>query len=294
MVVPLVALIVVDLFTVGTRSTNYLPDTPENRVQLDPTLQTYITDENVIRWRVDGAAGLQGDGVYFRIPDIYGTGPFTLASMELLRQIPVDRFWEVLSVRYITTIDAVPASSNLSLLAYGRNPTGEEFQTLELLDPRPMGQLVYDYRQAEGNAEFARQIMSDPRINLREMAVTLYPLPFELPVERPDVSRVDSFEFLQPEHVVMRVSTGADALLTVSMVNYPGWQAEVNGQPTEIVDVYAGLIGIPLRAGENQEVVLRFQPTSLRNGALISVVTLIGMIGAGIFLFQAHRRRNAR
>jgi hypothetical protein len=293
LVIPLVALLVVDLFTIGSRSTNYVPDTPENRVQLDNSLQPYITDENNIRWRVDGASGLQGDGVYHRISDIYGTGPFTLASMELLRQIPVDRFWEVLSVRYITSIDPVPETIPLSLLAYGRNPSGEEFQVLEILDPRPMAQLVYDYRHAEGSAEFARQIMSDPRIDLREMAVTVNPLPFELPVDHPEVSRIDSFEYLQPEHLVTRVSTGADALLTVSMVNYPGWQAEVNGQPVEIVDVYAGLIGIPLRAGEDQEVILLFRPTSLRNGALISGITMIGILGVGIYLLQYNRRRKS-
>jgi hypothetical protein len=278
---------------IASRSTNYVPDTPENRVQLDNSLQPYITDENNIRWRVDGASGLQGDGVYHRISDIYGTGPFTLASMELLRQIPVDRFWEVLSVRYITSIDPVPETIPLSLLAYGRNPSGEEFQVLEILDPRPMAQLVYDYRHAEGSAEFARQIMSDPRIDLREMAVTVNPLPFELPVDHPEVSRIDSFEYLQPEHLVTRVSTGADALLTVSMVNYPGWQAEVNGQPVEIVDVYAGLIGIPLRAGEDQEVILLFRPTSLRNGALISGITMIGILGVGIYLLQYNRRRKS-
>ncbi len=291
--VTLIALIVVDLFTVGTHSTNYVTDTPENRVQLDPTLADFVTDENDIRWRVDGAVGLQGDAVYFRIPDIYGTGPFTLASTELLRQIPVDRFWEVLSVRYATTIDTLPDNTPLELLAYGRSPSGEEFELVELADPRPVAHLVYDYRQAEGSAEFARQIMSDPRINLRQMAVTLFPLPFELPVERPDVSRIDQFEYLQPEHLVMRVSTGANALLTVSMVNYPGWTAEVNGQPVEIVDTYAGLIGIPLHAGENQAVTLRFQPQSLTLGILISGMTLILMLLAGIGGFTYQRRRNS-
>jgi hypothetical protein len=291
LVLPLIALIVVDLFTIGTRSANYVLDTAENRVRLDPSLASYVTDENDIRWRVDGAAGLQGDGVYFRIPDIYGTGPFTLASMELLRQIPVDRFWEVLSVRYVTSIDPVPETVPMSLLAYGRNESDEEFQVLEILEPRPIAHLVYDYRQADGNSEFARQIISDPRIDLREMAVTLYPPPFELPVERPEISSVDEFKYLQPEHLVMRVSTGADALLTLSMVNYPGWQAEVNGQPVEIVNVYAGLIGIPLRAGQNQNVVLRFQPTSLLNGTLITGATVIVIVGIGIILFSNARRQ---
>ena len=291
LILPLIALIVVDLFTVGTRSPNYVSDIPENSVQLDPSLVDFVTDEKDVRWRVDGAVGLQGDAVYFRIPDIYGTGPFTLASTELLRQIPVDRFWEVLSVRYATTIDALPENIPLELLAYGRNPSGQEFELVELTDPRPIAHLVYDYRHGEGSAEFARQIMSDPRIDLREMAVTRFPLPFELPADRPEVSRIDHFEYQQPEHLVIRVSTGADALLTLSMVNYPGWYAEVSGQPVEIVDTYAGLIGIPLRAGEDQEVVLRFQPQSLTLGALISGVTLILSVLAGVLAFT-YRQRN--
>lgn len=292
LVVPLIALIVVDLFTIGTRSTNYVADTNESRVQLDPSLTSLVIDETDIHWRVDGAAGLQGDGVYFRIPDIYGTGPLTLASTELLRQIPVDRFWEVLSVRYATVVDVVPDTLPLALLAYGRNAFGEAFELVELLEPRPIAHLVYDDRQAEGSAEFARQIMSDPRIDLREIAVTLYPLPFELPDERPEVSRIDQFEYLQPEHLVLQVSTGANALLTLSMVNYPGWSAEVNRQAVQIVDTYAGLIGIPLHAGEDQEVVLRFQPASVRNGALITGATLVVICIAGIILFWNVRKRD--
>ncbi|MFQ3645447.1 MAG: hypothetical protein SNJ80_00820, partial [Anaerolinea sp.] len=99
----LLALIVVDLFTINTQQTGYQPDRPEHRVQLAEPLADLPTAPNDIRWRVDGAAGLQGYGTLFRIPDIYGTGPFTLASTEALRTIPVDRFWEVLSVRYVTT-----------------------------------------------------------------------------------------------------------------------------------------------------------------------------------------------
>jgi hypothetical protein len=286
----LILLIVVDLFTIGTRSENYEPDTPDNRVQLSEPLQNLPTPPQQIEWRVDGAASLQGYGVYFRIPDVYGTGPFTLASIEELRKIPVHRFWEVLSVRYATTSDSPPPDVPLNLLAYGSNYEGEQYELLELLDPRPMAHLVYDYRHAEGSAEFARQIMSDPRIDLREMAITLFPLPFELPVERPEVSRVDGFQMVTPERIEMTVSTEAEALLTLSIPNYPGWQATVNEQGVEIADVYAGLMGIPIRAGEDQSVVFTFAPQSVVIGAILSGITFVITV-SGLFITASRRSR---
>jgi hypothetical protein len=289
-ILPLLVLVVIDLFTVGTRSENFQPDRPENRVPLAEALSPLrVPDPQELRWRVDGAVGLQGYGTYFRIPDIYGTGPFWLNSIEQLRQIPVDRYWEVLSVRYVTLVDAPPENAPLNMTAMGQNPEGAYFNLFELSDPRPLAHLVYDYRHAEGSPEFARLIMADARVNLREMAVTLEPLPFELPVDRPEISRVDDFRVVTPEQFEMSVSTGADALLTFAIPRYPGWRAYVDGVEVGTVDVYAGLIGVPIRAGENQQVQLRFLPDSLLLGGLISGLTLLGVIGLTLFTIRRLR-----
>jgi uncharacterized membrane protein YfhO len=120
------------------------------------------------------------------------------------------------------------------------------------------------------------------------MAVLLKPLPFELPTERPDISNVEDFRMLSPERLEMTVSTDTDALLTVSIINYPGWSATVNGKAVDVYDNYAGLIGIPIRAGRDQEVILSFDSPSLKQGRLISLVSLVVMIGIaiGAALFQ--------
>ena len=288
---PLLLLIVIDLFTIGTRSENYLPDVPENRVELLPALEDLQVEPTDLRWRVDGAASLQGNGALFYVPDIYGTGPFSLATIEELRQIPVDRFWEVLSVRYVTALDEPPATVDLELLAYDANYTDDEYRLFEIQDPRPLAYLVYDYRDAQGSPEFARQVMSDSRVDLREMAVTLDPLPFDLPAERPEVSEIADFQFVTPEHIEMTVSSGADVLLTIAIVNYPGWRAYINDEPVEIVDTYAGLIGVPIRAGEEQHVRLEFVPDSVRLGGIITVLTLVMVFGSSIWVFI--RRKEA-
>lgn len=271
----LLALIVVDLFTINTQQTGYQPDRPEHRVQLAEPLADLPTAPHDIRWRVDGAAGLQGYGTLFRIPDIYGTGPFTLASVEALRTIPVDRFWEVLSVRYVTTSDKMPEGVAAQLVGEGVNYDGQPYQVYELLAPRPLAHLVYDTRDAGGNAEFARQIMADSRVNLREMAITLHPLSVQLPVERPTLSAVDDLQIITPERWEMTASTGAPALLTLSLVYYPGWEATLNGQPAPLLDVNGGLMGLLLPAGDNQQVTLTYRPFSVALGAGISALALL-------------------
>ncbi len=284
----LVALVVVDLFTFGARSENFVPDTPASRVQPPPLLE-YVPVPDEIAWRIDGAAGLEGYGTLFRLPDIYGTGPLVLDSVERLRQIPVDRFWEVLAVRYVTLAEGVPMPEGVpfELVAMYTNYSGQPYILVELTDPRPWVHLIYDYRSS-GGAEFARQIMADPSIDLREVAVTRDPLPIDLPGERPADSRV-AFRWVTPERLEMTVSTRENALLTVAMPNYPGWRAVVNGKRVPVVDTYAGLIGIPIAAGEDQAVRLEFAPQTVMVGGAVSVATLLG-VGIAAVAFAARRR----
>lgn len=278
-------LLAADLLTVGTRNGNYVP-APLAAPITPPEAADRLTPDGPVLWRVDGAMALEGYGTYWRIPDIYGTGPFTLASIDALRTIPVDRFWEVLAVRYASVPQDVtlPESVPLELLAYGASPSGQPYQLLELTDPRPLAWPVYDYREASGSAEFARQIMSDPAVDLREMAVTLYPLPVDLPGERPDGVSV-TIERPHPEHLRVVLDTPENTLLTVAIVNYPGWQATVDGEPVPIVDTYAGLIGVPVEAGEGVVVELTFRPRLVLAGGVASGVALLAalvMVGSGV------------
>lgn len=280
----LIGLVCLDLLTIVVASPSRVRDAPEHDVYLDPTLMPYrVTDPTEVYWRIDGSGGIQGTADYFRLPDMYGNGPLSLESIDKLYTLPVDRFWEIFSVRYATITNPPPAEVDLNLIAYGRNASGGEFQVVELVDPRPLAHLVYDYRMSQGSAEFARQIMADSNINLREQAITLYPLPFELPVTRPEISAVSNVQWVTPERLNLNVSTGADALLTFSVVNYPGWKVLVNQQSVEIVDVYAGLIGVPLRAGENQQIELFFESDTLRMGGILSLILLTALVGLIVF-----------
>lgn len=289
--VVLVALIVLDLFSIGMRSTNFVPDRPENRPK--PLPANYLQTPPTTTWRVDGAAGLRGYSMYYGVPDIYGNSPLSLLSMEELRRIPVDRFWEVLAVRYVTLVDVAPPESvPTTPLATLQDNDGQPYVLYEIVDPRPFAHLVYDYRAA-GSPEFARQIMADSRVDLREMAVTINPLPFDLPGTRPADGEVSDFSMSTPEHLSMIVSTSENALLTLSLPNYPGWQVTVDGQPVEIADTYAGLIGIPVQAGDNQVVRVDFVPRLVIIGGVISAVTLLAMLIAALLTARLSQARTS-
>jgi hypothetical protein len=274
----LLLLIVVDLFSFGVNSPNFVQDNAYNRIQPPDFVELLSAPVEDIQWHVDGAAGVETYGTYWRIPDIYGTGPFKLASTERLRQIRVDRRWEVWAVRYATMIGPVPDNVPLQTLGEGVNYDGMPYTLYELTDPRPFAYLVYQVRVSDEGEDGARAIMDEPWIDLREIGVTVQPLPFDLPGERPALSRVDAFKMVMPEYMEMAVSTSENALLTLPVADYPGWQATVDGQRVDIIDTYAGLIGIPIRAGENQKVTLRFVPKSVIVGGIISAAGWIAVV----------------
>jgi uncharacterized membrane protein YfhO len=78
------------------------------------------------------------------------------------------------------------------------------------------------------------------------------------------------------------VHTAADgeAWLVLSDTYYPGWTAEIDGQSTTVLrgDVLFRVVPIP--AGEH-EVDLRFEPTSVKVGLVISLLSL-GVVVASL------------
>jgi membrane protein YfhO len=297
---PIIALVVLDLFTFNTRYTiNFVPNEAQYITQPPEYIEILQTDIQNMQWRVDGGASLQGYGTYWRIPDMYGTGPFELNSTETLLHIGVDKRWELFSVRYASQPEGANPPENVALevIGDGINYFGGVYTLYELQNPRPMAQLIYDVQiiddpslsDEERNQQIRERV--NDAINLRETAVIGQALAFELSGTRPSEASVSYFQMLQAEYVEMTVSTSENALLSLSIPNYPAWTATVNGESVEIIEVYAEFIGIPLAAGENQQIVLRMQSETFQFGGLISLAS----IATGtILLFWSFRPRNIR
>lgn len=68
-----------------------------------------------------------------------------------------------------------------------------------------------------------------------------------------------------------------NALLRISLPYTPGWSAEIDGQPTELVPVDEALTGVFVPAGEHR-ITLQFRPKWFRRGAILSGLGLAALV----------------
>jgi uncharacterized membrane protein YfhO len=88
----------------------------------------------------------------------------------------------------------------------------------------------------------------------------------------------------------LRVTAQAPALLVLSEVWDPGWQATVGGVPTPVLVANHALRALPIPPGEHA-VVLAYDPPHLRLGVAITLVTVLAMIVIWGSLAYRERRR---
>ncbi len=92
------------------------------------------------------------------------------------------------------------------------------------------------------------------------------------------------------ERIRIHLNAARDCLAVISESYYPFWHAEVDGQPTEVLRVSCGLMGVDLPAGKH-EIILRYQPP--RTYAVAGVVSLVALIG-GLACGMRSRLRSRR
>jgi hypothetical protein len=94
-----------------------------------------------------------------------------------------------------------------------------------------------------------------------------------------------------PGDVTVHTSASADAWLVLSDTYYPGWVASIDGQPAPVLrgDVLFRVVQVPV--GEH-DVELRFEPTSVKLGLLISLIVLALL--ASVFVLAGRRARRSR
>lgn len=94
---------------------------------------------------------------------------------------------------------------------------------------------------------------------------------------------------LADTQIVVRTRARSAAMLVLSDVAYPGWQALVDGEPAPIVRTDFVLRGVPIPAGEHR-VALSFRPMSLVLGVALSVLCAVSL---ALWCIRAARRRAA-
>ena len=82
----------------------------------------------------------------------------------------------------------------------------------------------------------------------------------------------------EPNRLIIETKADKPAVLVASEVNYPGWQATVDGQPANIYTADYLLRGVVLAAGTHR-VEMKYTAPMARNGAVISIFSLLLIVG---------------
>lgn len=133
--------------------------------------------------------------------------------------------------------------------------------------------------------------MADPAFDPRVQAILHGPSPLELgggPVDG-DVRIVD----WSADVVRLAVTADQPALLVLADNYYPGWRAEVNGEPTAVLRANHTFRAAAVPAGDH-EVVFRFRPTPFLVGFWIYAAGLLLLGGYGSWLAYVRWRRRPR
>jgi len=179
-----------------------------------------------------------------------------------------------LDLRAISLIDRRTFSNRSVLLStFGRYRLvySGDVKIYENLDNLPRAFLVHEARLVQdGPAAIAA--MADPAFR-PEQTVILSDAP---PLRPADAHAADSVAIAayEPERVVLDVVAGSDGYLVLTDTYYPGWEAEVDGQPVPILRANLSSRAVALAAGRHQ-VMFRYRPRTFYTGTAISAVTLL-------------------
>lgn len=285
----LIGLLVFDLFSNDVNNAfQPIPPAEQYASVLPNNLLINTAVQQDSPYRVDGRLVLGWNyGSLVGLEDIYGVSPLVLAPIKTyLEDIPQFRRHELLSVELVLT-DWSELETDSTILAQ----TEDQWGTLylhQLDDPRPRALLMYDVAVMDDQQAFdaLRDLNFDPRQTLILDRAPGLRLPDEPPDEAGDAEVVRR----EPEHLVIRAETDANAVLSVSEVDYPGWQATVDGDPVDILRAYRGLRAIPLEAGAHT-VEMVYRPLSFRVGLAISAASALALLAVALWGLIRRRRK---
>ena len=212
-------------------------------------------------------------GVAYGVEEIGGASPLKLASLQtFLARVPQARAWKLLNVRYVLTARAeldVPAEH----VAQTTAADGKTTFLYRLADPGGRAWLAADVIvEADPERLWARLAAPDfdPE---RQVVVPALPAGY-VPSSAASCAGAIAWRERAPERLVLTVALEQPCVLVLSELDYPGWQATVDGQRVEIVRANGLLRAVPLAAGQH-EVEMIFRPRSLLWGGALSLGTLL-------------------
>lgn len=257
----LLALVGFDLFSTNWQN-NLRPGDPDQILAPTPIVE-YLNSYTTGLYRIASEGLLPGDGnagALFRLQDVVGNSPLeTRDYADFVKRVPETVRWQILNVRYVVTRRKLDDPRLHLLQTEGDKYLYEVDQKLRL----PRAYVVHQTILAPSH-DAALAVL--PGVDLRKEAVVEGSGPL-LQGQTSDRSTVEISDY-RSNDLTLRARLADPGLLVVSEVDYPGWNASVDGRPAAILRVDGIIRGLALDAGEH---VIRFSfvPPGLAEGAAI-------------------------
>jgi Bacterial membrane protein YfhO len=202
----------------------------------------------------------------------------------------------LLSVDYIIVPSTIPPTDSRPDLSYLRQTYKTVFnnQTVRVLavpNALPRAWVVHDVRQMP--KEEILDALASGSVDPRQTAIVETTAP-SLDSVVPNGADNVHFTAYGANSMAMDVNAASDGMLVLSEIYIPGWNAYVDGKKTDVYATDYALRGIALTAG-NHHVELRYEPSSLRIGVLISAIASLAAVivfAFALWTFWRDRRRN--
>lgn len=267
-------LVLLDLFTLN-RPINYTER--YDLYPVTPILQPILADTGPFRIQDDYR--LRGHtACMHRLEEVWGIASIRLAHYDTFRnRTPEDVRWKLLGVRYVVSWREYlrprpggPAIPTAIIFQQGEGPDTDYVHRLPGV--QPWAWVVRDVQVAQDEDDLYRRL-GDANFDPYRTAILWEPVEATPTDARDSVSVVER----EPGRLTIDAELGAPGLVVVSEITYPGWRAFLDGQPTRIYQADGVLRAVRVPAGSHR-IEMRFDPLSFKLGAVISALSLAGLV----------------
>jgi uncharacterized membrane protein YfhO len=156
----------------------------------------------------------------------------------------------------------------------------------------PRAWVAYDWRRADNRGEALRTTLASTTATLRNRPVIegVPPSSTGGPPSSSAASVVDN----STDTVTVNAVARRPGYLILDDSAYPGWVATLDGRPTSWHPANENFRAVAIPAGRHT-VTFRYRPASVRDGAIVSGLSVLALIGLALAgLGGVHRRRLRR
>ncbi len=229
--------------------------------------------------------GAGNAGILYEFYDVAGNSPLHLASLERFEaQVNERRRWQLLNVAYVFDLRELDRE-DLEFVYIKRG-----VMTYRVVDALPHAWAVHEAVVAAGDEE-TWAILNAPDFDPARRVVLPHEPGIALPGGDTAGSRVDIVEYT-PTRISLQADMVDNGLLVLSDVDYPGWQARVDGQPAPIYRANYLLRAVPVEAGQHR-IEIYYDPPLFKVGLAITLLTLLAS-GALLIIVALRDKKGPR